>query len=261
MHFEQDARLPAVSCCNKCLHAWVPPERIAGPPAGLEHHLHSQWTVPRILLVNLLSLCSACAETSHVPQGLCLIWRANRHRFLEFVIFLLCVPMVSLHEKMYGRCMWSPPPPQAALRWRGVRCGVVPRPCVARVDAAACAQPGVPAVPVILLRFNALYCSSDCVAGASCVHHLTVGVAMRIRNVNPKLSTPLAIGARESMLHAQPRDKILRLYRSEPQRRCTQARWERAALALQAGSGPMQASSWPLVHGMGTTGCEVALVN
>jgi len=34
-----------------------------------------------------------------------------------------------------------------------------------------------------------------------------------IRNVNPKLSTPLAIGARETLLHAQPRDKIIRLYR------------------------------------------------
>lgn len=47
--------------------------------------------------------------------------------------------------------------------------------------------------------------------------HLTVG-AMQIRNVNPKLSTPLAIGARETMLHAKPRDKIIRLYRSKPQK-------------------------------------------
>ena len=80
--------------------------------------------------------------------------------------------------------------PQAVRRTRAgsaVKCGPQfnPKPC----DQPLCAPPPRPG-QALLTRF--------------------AGVG---RNVNPKLSTPLAIAARGSALHAQPRDKIIRLYR------------------------------------------------
>ena len=135
----------------------------------------------------MLTLCWLCGDSGAAASARTVLIAILAHRVGER-------PLVRLRSRgspgvirMTGRRIAQPQAVRRTCAGSAVKCGPQfnPKPC----DQPLCAPPPRPG-QALLTRF--------------------AGVG---RNVNPKLSTPLAIAARGSALHAQPRDKIIRLYR------------------------------------------------